>query len=505
MANGSTTIGGGLEAARLQFPAPGSNPRTILLMTDGLQNTPPMVMPGVDPTPGIQLHAIGYGTESSLDGVLLTDLATSHGGAYARADTNLKLEKFFAQAFGNIFESGLLTDPEFFLPRDQPTAQPFSFEVCGEETITVVVGWDRTDATLLAQLKTPLGVTISGGAPGVEDSTGRTWLFLRVQLPQGTERDGVWNVEVFRPGGGGEFPPPAADMNYFVNVIASGGPRLMRMPASVKKYYTGDVIDPAVALTFPDGGFPPNAKLSVTVSKPDAGVGNILTKSRLRAPITIDADTIPARQATLQALERDSGKPAITYKESFFNLLDDPRYFESSGVFTNPLKDFLTVEGNYTFHFRATYGEGCTATRELLWSLHADVGIDPSQTTVTTTDTGAGPDGRHNVVITVTPRDQYGNNLGPGRVDGISVSGTPGTTITGSVQDNGDASYSAPGSWDPSSGQPPGVVVGQPGRPGVVVQEPTAKEDCRKWKILFWLLLLLFLILLILLLVSWLK
>jgi hypothetical protein len=46
-------------------------------------------------------------------------------------------------------------------------------------------------------------------------------------------------------------------------------------------------------------------------------------------------------------------------------------------VFGNPLKDLLTVEGNYTFHFEATYGEGCTATRELRWSLHVDVGIDP--------------------------------------------------------------------------------------------------------------------------------
>jgi hypothetical protein len=131
------------------------------------------------------------------------------------------------------------------------------------------------------------------------------------------------------------------------------------------------------------------------------------------------------------------------------------------------------------------------------------VGIDPSRTGVTTTDTGTRADGTHTVIVTVTPRDQYGNNLGPGRGDGIAISGTPGTTVTGPPQDNGDGSYGVPGVWDPSSGQPPGVVVSQPGRPGVVVQEPAAKEDCRKWKILFWLLLLLLLILLILLLLCW--
>src|SRR5262249_43142537 len=40
---GNTTIGGGLDAAHAQIPAAGTNPRAILLLTDGLQNTAPMV------------------------------------------------------------------------------------------------------------------------------------------------------------------------------------------------------------------------------------------------------------------------------------------------------------------------------------------------------------------------------------------------------------------------------------------------------------------------------
>ncbi len=103
--DGSTTIGGGLQAGGQQLTPPGANPRSILLLTDGLQNTPPGIDdPGTQAAiSGISLNAIGYGTAANLNGGLLSALASFHGGTYVRADNNLQLEKFFAQAFGNIF------------------------------------------------------------------------------------------------------------------------------------------------------------------------------------------------------------------------------------------------------------------------------------------------------------------------------------------------------------------------------------------------------------------
>src|SRR5262249_21682309 len=101
---GNTTIGGGLDAAPAHIPAPGTNPRAILLLTDGLQNTAPMVadVEAAHALDGITVHAIGFGTESSLDGALLTALTNAHGGMYMRAGGGLALEKFFSSAFGNI-------------------------------------------------------------------------------------------------------------------------------------------------------------------------------------------------------------------------------------------------------------------------------------------------------------------------------------------------------------------------------------------------------------------
>ena len=102
--------------------------------------------------------------------------------------------------------------------------------------------------------------------------------------------------------------------------------------------------------------------------------------------------------------------------------------------------------------------------------------------------------------ITVVPRDPYGNNVGPGRGDGISITGAPGTTVSGPVRDNGDGSYTVPVTWDPSAGDGPGVIIGQPGRPPVVVNDPKAagKNRCTKWIVLFWLMVLIALILLVL-------
>ncbi len=466
---GSTTLGGGLEAAREQFPSPGANPRSILLLTDGLQNTPPMVAGVEGALGGIDINVIGYGTPANLDGALLSALAAAHGGRYAQGDTNLALEKFFVQAFGNIFESGLLMDPEFVLPAGQRVSAPIPFNVCEEERVTVVAGWDDPGQILLMEVKTPLGNVITGAAPGVQQETGQTWTYMRIPLPQSGERDGVWQVEVLRRGGG-EVSAPAPAIRFFVNVVASGGAMLRRKP-DYTTYYTGDRYNPRVQLQYPTGGLPPKAKVHVTISRPDASLGTILSQAKLGPPAAIGGDVIPARQATLGALEAAQGRQLIGAHQLEFDLDDSPANndgaFEASGNFGLVMPLLLNVDGEYTFRTRATYGDTCIATREYAWSLHVEVGVDPGHTTTTTTVTGAGTGGQHQGTITITPRDVYGNNLGPGRSGGFTVVGMPGVTVAGPVQDNGDGSYTIPVTLAP--GAAGGVIVGQPGRPPVAI------------------------------------
>jgi hypothetical protein len=68
-----------------------------------------------------------------------------------RAGTGLELRKFFALAFGDIFEAGALADPDLHLSETRRQGPWVPFHVCGEEAITVVAGWDNPAAPLLLE------------------------------------------------------------------------------------------------------------------------------------------------------------------------------------------------------------------------------------------------------------------------------------------------------------------------------------------------------------------
>jgi hypothetical protein len=475
---GNTTIGGGLEAARQEFPAPGTNPRALLLLTDGLQNTPPMVEMVRPALAGIELHAIGFGTEASLDGVLLSALAQDLGGLYTRAGTGLSLKKFFALAFGNIFEAGLLMDPQQVIKRgSRRPARDIPFPVCDEETITVVLGWDNEDVRLDFEVVTPDETIVDTSAPGVEGAAGRTWRFLRVPLPYEGERSGVWRARVRRAKGG-----TLDQVRFFVNVIPDGGPRLTPRRAH-RRLYTGDRLNPIVMLGYPNIGFPPQAKVTVAIGRPAGSAGDYLTRHRqLEPPADTDGDTVPARQATLQAAPTSAG--FLRQTTDSFELYDDTLHEDGTprrdGIFGNPLDDVLTVEGNYELHFRARYSTGvCKGMREALQSLYVEIGIDAKRSRLTARMLRKLSKGAPGMRLTLVPRDRYGNHLGPGRLDAFSVTGSEGTNLRGAVRDRGDGSYELRADWDARSKLPPGVVITQHGREPVVIHV-TRKPGLRK-------------------------
>jgi V8-like Glu-specific endopeptidase len=472
---GMTTIGGGLQTAVGMFPAPGPamNARAILLLTDGLENTPPMIATAESGLAGSRLNVIGFGTEASLDGPRLTRLAREHDGIYTRAGEGLALKKFFALAFGRIFDFPTSLDPESFLPADVMSAPPVSTRVCGERRLTAVLGWQNEDAALLLAVRSPAGTLVASASPGVVAAAGRTWAHLAIPLPFAGERDGVWQVEVSRPGGGSEFPRPAPATRFFVSTLVDGGPYLRPFPQP--PLYTGDVVNPLVELWIPDGGNA-HGTVSVAVQVPTNGTGNILTQKKLGSGGVLGGDVVDARTNTLIHLEQAQGSDLIGTTTRVIPLFDDGKHedggLEEDGIFGNPVEDLTRFEGNYAFHAIATFGQDCVGSREATWTVYVSLGIDPDHTQVQTEPLGTLPDGRDHVRVTITPRDRYGNYLGPGRGDAIQVDGAPGSEPVGGLVDRGDGSYTLDVAWDPDADTPPGVAITQPGRPAVVVTGP---------------------------------
>jgi hypothetical protein len=241
--------------------------------------------------------------------------------------------------------------------------------------------------------------------------------------------------------------------------VCSGGPRLVPLDPP-KRLYTGDRVHPMVALHYPDRTVPHDAAVELFIDAPGIALGQLATEAGLRPPET-SGDAVDAFHATLQAVARGAGGTLpVSITQRRVVLFDDGLHadgaLEPDGVFNHPLDDLTKVEGTYHFRAVATYGEDCRASREALWSVHVEPGIDPGRTTVTI-DGGT---------LVVVPRDRYGNPLGPGRGDRFTVTPLPGVRVTGPVRDKGDGSYQVPISWDPAT-TTPGVVVQQPDRPPV--------------------------------------
>lgn len=470
---GATSIGDGLAAARDQLAGITTLPRTVLLLTDGMENTPQFIS-NVTGIGGIAITAIGFGAESNLDGAKLAGLAQTHGGLYKWAGDGLNLRKFFALAFGEIFEAGALADPQMHLPAKDRIGPDIPFHVCGEEAVTVIIGWDNESAPLGIEVVSPTGQIINLSSGGIETDFGTTWQFARIPLPQAGERDGIWKTRVYRPGGGGEFPPPAIPVNYFVTINARGGPSLQPY-AQPARLYTGDVMHPKVILQFADETVPPGGEVSLSIRRPTKSVGTILAQKGLGAATLINGDILPARQSTLKSIEQSTGAPVTGDIESHYSLSDDAEgsgMFQPAGIFGRRLENVLVVEGSYTLHAKATVGMGCTTTRECQWSYHVSVGIDPGSTPVTTTPVGTGSGGGDQIRLTFTPKDRYGNLVGPGVGDDLDVAAVPGCTKVGGLVDHGDGRYSQDVECDPDSDRGPGLAVGQPGRDPVVVAPP---------------------------------
>jgi V8-like Glu-specific endopeptidase len=378
---GSTSIGNGLRVAANYFPAPhGGSRRAVLLLTDGLQNTKPWIADVERFLADARVFVIGYGSDANLDGALLTRLARDHSGFFLRAGHGLELRKFFGLAFGQIFQSGTLADPEFDLPAGDDVGATIECPVFDETEITAIVGWDNPVGALSLRIEAPDGSTLDAFSSGLESDVGTSWAFLRIPLPHEGNREGRWQVIVERSDAPGHEP---VRLRYYVAVVADGGPKLEPLPP-LKHVDVGDPLPIQVALHYPNRTTPPAAAVVMTVTAPDASIRDLVDSHGLVTPLG-GVDPVSAWTATLQEIvTANGGRLPIPTTERTITLYDDGNHsdgaMEPDGIFGEVVDDLTRFEGTYEFRAVATYGPGAEGRREAKWSITVGLDDDPYRT-----------------------------------------------------------------------------------------------------------------------------
>jgi hypothetical protein len=215
-------------------------------------------------------------------------------------------------------------------------------------------------------------------------------------------------------------------------------------------YRTGDSIKLQAKLTanlMPVTG----SQVTVFVQKPDKGLGNwfagnLVTDTELAAvPLQIAGEQLSDVYRKSMALNAKGVYFPFTKTQTTIDLYDDGTHGDENagdGIYTNSFDD-TTIEGIYTFTISANgiTPNGLEYTRESRIHRYIEVGVSPNKIEIIANFTEIIEDElRAYYQVTLIPKDTFGNYLGPGYADLISLTSTNGEFVS-PIEDNLDGSY----------------------------------------------------------------
>ena len=182
---GSTSIGAGLQLGLSLLPPPGV-PRSILLLSDGFENTTPLVGTVLPSVPaGVPVHTIALGFAS--DQTLLQQMATATGGSYFFSPDELGLFEIYNVARGAVADVDMVLDDTISLPGGDAgyRARAFTRSIvidCDVDYADVSIAAHQSNVRLDAALRC-LSVP-SADLSRLERKTGPGYLVMRLKRPQ---------------------------------------------------------------------------------------------------------------------------------------------------------------------------------------------------------------------------------------------------------------------------------------------------------------------------------
>ena len=206
----STSIGAGLDTARSDLSGSTVARRAMLVFTDGMENTSPMIAQELPPITqaGIEVYTVGLGRPADISTSALSALAVDSHGKFFNTDDALVLRKQFLQVLADSFRQNVAADPVATLTRTGSARLSVNLTRC-DRSVTFAVSWDSPQSSIQLRLSTPQGTILTSNSPAVNHlvdyQQGATYAWIRVRfapLDPGSGRfldpapSGRWTLEV---------------------------------------------------------------------------------------------------------------------------------------------------------------------------------------------------------------------------------------------------------------------------------------------------------------------
>lgn len=416
---GATSVGAGINTGMSQWVADPDSDLSMLVVTDGKQNTAPLIAPAgsgflaLTPVAGlpselrqrfIPIQSIGFGTPGAVDGELLTKLALETSGV-----------SFIGVNAATMFDSLAFTLISILKGNTAALAFRHHDVMTGAgpgASHPVIVDASAQRAVFSVQWAPPrvnaldLEVIGADGNPVAPDSASKTPQSSLQSFNMDRSDVGTWRVRVRRPknltSGSNPHVPYTVHV-YFVERHLDFSVHVGSAPVS-----TGDPITVRARLSW--NGKPleklPAGAIRVRVLRPAEGLGNILRRTRVQeGAATVGGDTVSAYDRKVSRLSRGNLKRVIPGEVDTITLVH-----EQNGVYSGTF-DGTSVPGLYAFEALLDWDDRRTGRvrREERVETHVRVRPDRAATQIVASNNLRGV-----VTFRVTPRDRFGNFLGPG-------------------------------------------------------------------------------------------
>ncbi|MCK5056217.1 MAG: VWA domain-containing protein [Candidatus Aminicenantes bacterium] len=452
-AGGWTPMTAGLTAGKgLLASGTTLTKKMLLLVSDGYHNCPSQNFP-----PGFlnsftdPIYTVGIGTKIQVDLPRLNSIATLSGGGFrdATTATHLNLMSWFKTIIQSRLGLQAECDPGGKIARGQKISHPVRITDFDTDIVFDLSWYIPKEGCVDFILRTPRGTIINpalarntAGIVHISRDTYRLY-FLQEKYLKGIQRAGEWAIELF-----GEDIEPGSTEPYNYGVLMDSSLKMQPLfdrPA----YRTGDPVTLKVTVTEQRKRLP--AHIEVLVRAPQEWRGNWFAHHPVEPALFPgsqkfrDGDSLSDLNLKAEYLAGEYQQPfPEERREMVLFLYDDGSHGDfqaKDGVYTNTFPD-TEVPGTYTFDILV---RGQTSThrefrRQQVVQKYIEVNVNREFTEVRLEPLRSGTDEFPEFQLIIIPRDRYGNHLGPGYGERISISSKEGLLV-GKLRDHLDGRY----------------------------------------------------------------